>query len=179
MTRTRYFVASTLDGFIATEAHSLDWLITRDIDAAGPLNYAEFIVEVGALAMGRSTYDWLQEHTEEDPWPYDMPTWVFTHRAEQPRSDIDVHFTQADVGDVHAEMATAAAGRDIWLVGGGDLVGQFAERGLLDEIIVAIAPVTIGSGRPLLPRHVELKLAELAQNGEFACARYDVVRPMA
>ena len=73
-------------------------------------------------------------------------------------------------------MVAAAAGRDIYLVGGGHLAGQFAERGLLDEIIVSIAPVTIGSGQPLLTGHVELKLAELAQNDEFACARYDVVR---
>jgi len=54
-------------------------------------------------------------------------------------------------------------------------VGQFAERGLLDEVIVYIAPVTLGAGAPLLPRHVELRLEELARNGEFACARYAVL----
>lgn len=179
MTRTRYFTASTLDGFIATDDHSLDWLITRDIDRGGPLNYDAFIADVGAVAMGRSTYDWLQEHAGDEPWAYEMPAWVFTHRDDEPRADADIRFTQADVGAVHAEMVSAVDGRDIFLVGGGDLVGQFADRGLLDEIIVSIAPVTIGSGQPLLARHVELRLVELAQNGEFACARYDVVRPTA
>lgn len=127
--------------------------------------------------MGRSTYDWLQEHASDEPWAYEVPAWVFTHRSDEPGADADIRFTRADVADVHAEMVDAAAGRDIYLVGGGDLVGQFTDRGLLDEIIVTIAPVTIGSGRPLLPSHLELKLTELAQNGEFACARYAVVRP--
>jgi dihydrofolate reductase len=69
----------------------------------------------------------------------------------------------------------AAGDRNVWIVGGGDLAGQFADVGLLDELIVAIAPVTLGAGAPLLPRRVELRLDELGQNGEFACARLAVV----
>ncbi|MDP3890557.1 dihydrofolate reductase family protein, partial [Nocardioides sp.] len=88
-------------------------------------------------------------------------------------------FVQGDVGDEYAAIAAAAGDRDIWVVGGGDLAGQFADRGLLDVVIVSIAPVTLGAGAPLLPRHVELSLAEVARNGDFACARYDVVRPPA
>ena len=64
----------------------------------------------------------------------------------------DIRFTQAEVPDVHAEMVAAAGDRDVWIVGGGDLAGQFADRGLLDEVVVSIAPVTLGSGAPLLPR---------------------------
>lgn len=55
MTRTRYFTACTLDGFIATDGDSLDWLLDRDIDGSGPLNYNDFIADVGAVAMGRSS----------------------------------------------------------------------------------------------------------------------------
>ena len=73
------------------------------------------------------------------------------------------------------EMA-AAGGKNLWIVGGGDLAGQFADAGLLDEVIVYIAPVTLGSGAPLLPRRVELRLEELGRNRDFACARYAVVR---
>ncbi len=62
------------------------------------------------------------------------------------------------------------------MVGGGDLAGQFAELGLLDELVVSFAPVTIGSGRPLLPRHVEMRLTELEQSGEFAVVRYEVLK---
>ena len=86
-------------------------------------------------------------------------------------------FTAADVGRVHARMLAAAGERDLWVVGGGDLAGQFADRGLLDEVVVSIAPVTLGAGMPLLPAHVELVTREVAQNGEFAVVRYDVVRP--
>ena len=59
---TQYYMATTLDGFIAVEKHSLDWLFMRDQDRAGILNYAEFIAGVGALAMGLTTYEWILEH---------------------------------------------------------------------------------------------------------------------
>ena len=68
---------------------------------------------------------------------------------------------------VHAEMAAAAGGKNVWIVGGGDLAGQFADAGLLDEVIVYIAPVTLGSGAPLLPRCVELRLEELGRNRDL------------
>ena len=55
-------------------------------------------------------------------------------------------------------------------------MGQFADAGLLDEVIVSIAPVTLGAGAPLLPRRIELQLEELGRNGDFACARYSVTR---
>ena len=86
-------------------------------------------------------------------------------------------FVSGDVASVHAEMLHAAAGRNVWLVGGGDLVGQFADAGLLDEVLVSIAPVTLGRGAPLLPRRIELRLDEVARNGDFACMRYSVARP--
>jgi dihydrofolate reductase len=73
-------------------------------------------------------------------------------------------------------MQRAAAGRNVWIVGGGDLAGQFADRGLLDEVLVTIAPVTLGAGAPLLPRRLELRLVELGRNGDFAAARFAVVR---
>ena len=72
-------------------------------------------------------------------------------------------------------MAAAAGDRNVWIVGGGDLAGQFADAGLLDEVIVSIAPVTLGAGAPLLPRRIELRLDEFGRSGELACARYAVV----
>jgi dihydrofolate reductase len=172
MTRTHYFTASSLDGFIATPDHSLDWLLTQDADPHGPMGYDAFIERIGALAMGASTYQWVIEHHE---WPYSLPTWVFTHR-EFPAPAGGVRFTRDDVADVHREMVAAAAGRDVWLVGGGDLVGQFADRGLLDEVWVQYAPVVLGAGAPLLPRRLDLTLVEVARNRAFLCGRYEVVR---
>lgn len=178
MTRTTYYTATSLDGFIATAENSLDWLLKQDIDEEGPLNYTSFIAGIGAMAMGSTTYEWVVDHTRgtDRPWEYEIPCWVFTHRDLEPVGD-DIHFTQAPVAEVHAEMAAAAGDRGIWVVGGGDLAGQFADEGLLDEIITYTAPVTLGSGAPLLPRALDLELVEAARNRGFACARYEVIRP--
>jgi len=177
VTRTTYYTASSLDGFIATPDHSLDWLLSRDTDHHGPMGYKAFAAGIGALAMGASTYAWVQEHDSET-WGYDVPCWVFAHRQLEGYPGADIRFTTDDVAQVHAEMLEAAGDRDVWLVGGGDLVGQFADRGLLDEVVIAYAPVMLGAGAPLLPRRLELRLTELARNGELACARFDVVRPV-
>jgi len=75
-----------------------------------------------------------------------------------------------------SRAVAAAAGRNVWIVGGGDLAGQFADAGLLDEVLVSIAPVTLGAGAPLLPRPLELRLEELGRNGDFVSARFAVVR---
>jgi dihydrofolate reductase len=171
---TRYYTASSLDGFIADPEATLAWLTSREIDSDGPMGYAEFIAGVGAVVMGSTTYEWVVEH-EDGRWPYDIPTWVLTHR-ELPTVEGDVRFSAAPVAQVHAEMTEAAAGRDLWVVGGGDVAGQFADAGLLDEVWVSYAPVALGSGAPLLPRHLELHLLDVARNGDFACARWEVVR---
>jgi dihydrofolate reductase len=180
---TQYYTATSLDGFIADPDNSLEWLFRRERKEDGLLNYGEFIADVGALAMGSTTYEWILDHefADEDPaawkWPYDVPCWVFTHRQLAVVPDARVEFTSADVTTVYEEMARAAGGRNIWIVGGGDLAGQFADAGLLDEVLVSIAPVTLGGGAPLLPRRIELRLDELGRNGDFASARFSVVRP--
>jgi len=180
---TQYYTATTLDGFIADPDNSLEWLFTRQHEQDGPLGYGPFIAEVGALAMGSTTYEWVLDHefsgkdTADWKWPYEQPCWVFTHREPTVVPGARIEFVSGDVAPVHAAMTAAAGGRNLWVVGGGDLAGQFADAGLLDEVIVTIAPVTLGAGAPLLPRRVELALEEVARNGDFAAARYSVVRP--
>ena len=71
-------------------------------------------------------------------------------------------------------MVTAAGDGTVWLVGGGDLVGQFADAGLLDEVWVQYAPVTLGSGKPLLPRRLDLRLLAIERNRDFCMTRYAV-----
>ena len=153
--RTQYYTATSLDGFIAG---------------------------VGAIAMGSTTYEWILDHEfagkdrAEWKWPYDIPGWVFTHRELPVVPEAQVEFTSGDVAAVHAEMVRAAGDRDVWIVGGGDLAGQFVDAGLLDEVIVSIAPVTLGAGAPLLPRRIELRLDELARNGDFVAVRYSLAQ---
>ena len=175
MSRTQYYTAATLDGFIADPDNSLEWLFTRKREEGGALDYADFIAEVGALAMGATTYEWILDH-ESTKWPYEQPSWVFTHREPPTFSGAKVELVSGDVAPVHEEMVRAAGEKNVWIVGGGDLAGQFADAGLLDEVLVTIAPVTLGAGAPLLPRRIELSLEQVARNGDFVCATFGVVR---
>jgi dihydrofolate reductase len=182
---TQYYTATTLDGFIADPDNSLEWLFSRKQDKDGPMSYGAFIADVGAIAMGSTTYEWIVDHEfsgkdiSEWKWTYDVPCWVFTHRQLAVVPNAVVEFVSGDVGPVHERLIATAGDRNVWIVGGGDLVGQFADLGLLDEVIVSIAPVTLGAGAPLLPRRIELQLEELARDVDFARARYSVVRPPA
>ena len=179
MPKTVYYTATTLDGYIADPADSLDWLFVQDIDADGPMNYTAFIAGVGAIVMGATTYEWILRHNAEtgEPWVYDLPAWVMTHRDLPGVEGADVRFAQGDVVPLHAELVAAAGDKDVWVVGGGDLACQFAEAGLLDDIVVYLAPVTLGAGRPIFPRPFDLTLVEVHQNKAFIAARYDVVGP--
>jgi dihydrofolate reductase len=181
MTRTTYYTATTLDGFLADEHDSLDWLNVLDQDEQGPLNYEEFIKDIGSLVMGATTYQWLLDHqaAQGEPWPYDMPAWVVSHREHPGIDGADIRFAQGAVAPLHDELVAAAGGKDVWVVGGGDLAAQFAEAGRLDQIVCYIAPVTLGAGRPLFPRRFDLRLVEAHRNRSFIAARYDVVGPRA
>lgn len=184
---TQYYTAASLDGFIATEDDSLEWLFP--LGDANDTSYPAFIAEVGALAMGSSTYEWMLHHvlTAKDQtsgtWPYAQPTWVFSSRHLAPVAGAELHFVCGDVRPVHESMKLAAAGKNIWVVGGGDLAGQFFDAGLLDEIIVQVGSVTLGKGKPLFPRRLTappLRLTSVQQIGAgFAELRYQVPRAQA
>lgn len=184
MAHTQYYTASSLDGFIAAPNHSLEWLFQFESPEA--VGYPAFIRDVGAIAMGSNTYEWMLRHViyadpaSPKPWPYAQPAWVFSSRALASVPDADIRFVRGDVGPVHQEMSAAASGKNVWIVGGGDLVGQFYDRGLLDELIVHVASVTLGAGAPLLPRSITtppLKLISVTQHGTgFAELRYEVPR---
>jgi len=114
--KTQYYTASSIDGFIADQENSLGWLLSRNVDQNGPMAYPGFFAEVGALAMGATTYQWLLDN-HDGPWPYTIPSWVFTHRSF-PAPSGDVRFTHEPIEGVHREMTTAAAGKNLWIVGG-------------------------------------------------------------
>jgi dihydrofolate reductase len=181
MTKLTYYTATTLDGYIADPDDSLDWLFRQDQDEKGPLSYEDFIKDIGAIVMGATTYEWIMAK-EPGKWFYSMPAWVMTHRDLKPPTvegtDPDVRFASGGVREVYDAMVAAADGKDLWVVGGGDLVGQFADEGLLDEVITYIAPVTLGAGRQILPRRLDLELLEATQNKAFIAARYRCVGPL-
>jgi dihydrofolate reductase len=168
---TIYFTASSLDGYIVDEAGSLDWLTSRAIDANGPFGYEAFAKSVGALVMGSATYEWVLRNHPGD-WMYEQPSWVLTHRPHIVASGHPVRTFDGAVTDLHPELVEAAAGRDVWVVGGGAVAAQFVSAGLVDELIVSYAPCTLGVGQPVLPVRSEWALVESGVNGDFVCARW-------
>jgi dihydrofolate reductase len=189
MGSTLYYTATSIDGFIADEHNSLDWLFevpAGDDDVGHGDRFGRFFRDVGAMAMGSTTYEWILQHDKllEHPETWrgsygDTPCWVFSHRDLPAIPGADLRFVQGEVGPTHREMVEAAAGKNVWLVGGGDLVGQFADEGLLDEIQLSIAPVTLGAGAPLLPRRLlasYLTLVNVERQGQFVAATYRASR---
>lgn len=168
---TVYFTASSLDGFIVDSDDSLDWLMSRAIDATGPFGYQAFAKSVGALVMGASTYAWIRRNQPGD-WMYEQPTWVLTHRPEIVAAGHPVRIHAAAVEELHPQLVAAAGDRDVWVVGGGDVAAQFVAANLVDEIIVSYAPCSLGAGARVLPIRSEWALAEHAVNGDFVCARW-------
>lgn len=188
VSKTLYFTATTADGYIADTDNSLEWLfeVPRN-GGSGAAGFGDFFAGVGAMAMGRTTFEWVHAHERLDEEPEkwrrsygDTPCWVFTHRDLPVVPDADIRFVQGDVMPVHTEMVRAANGRNVWLVGGGELVGAFADQGLLDEILLGLQPVFLGAGAPLLPRRLtskRVRLESVRQDGQQVQLVYSVGKP--
>jgi dihydrofolate reductase len=147
--RAQYYVAATIDGFIADPDGGLDWLTSMEGGAED--SYERFLPTVGALAMGATTYEWMLDHISE--WPYDeQPTRVFTHRELRAFEGADIRFVSGPPADQLEELRAAAGDRNVWVVGGGDLASQFADAGLLDDLILTVTPTVLGEGIPLFAR---------------------------
>jgi dihydrofolate reductase len=189
MPRVIFYTATTLNGYLADDEHSLDWLFHVPGGEGGDEDFQRFLAGVGVLVQGSSTYEWVLEHEDlvahPEKWPAyygRRPTWVFTSRELPTVEGADIRFVQGDVAASWSQIRASAGERDVWIVGGGDLAGQFADAGLLDEIRVSIAPATLPSGAPLLPRRIgsdRLELAEVRRAGAFAELTYRVGPPEA
>jgi dihydrofolate reductase len=184
MSRVIFNTATTLNGYLADDDDSLSWLFAVPGADEAESGFGGFLKGIGSLVMGSTTYEWIVDHESlvdhPEKWFYpDKPSFVLSTRDLPPVPGADVRFRAGDVGDVWGEIRDAAGDRDVWLVGGGDLVGQFADAGLLDEVRVSVAPVTLPSGKPLLPRRLEsdrLHLEAVRQAGQFAELVYSVRR---
>ena len=184
VTKTQYYTATSLDGFIADDHNSLDWLFEVDRGRES---------DTGSASSSPASAPWRWVRRRTSGW------WRTTASSTIPRSGAVTTETpragcsridgcrrspvricpssRETSGAVHETMSEAASGRNIWLVGGGDLVGQFADRGLLDEILVGVAPVTLGGGAPLLPRRLtasHLELVDVRRGGQFARLAYRI-----
>lgn len=154
-----------MDGFIADKNDSLEWLFKN-----GPTDISfidEFLETVGAIAMGSATYQWLLDNNK-GPWPYKVPCLVFTHRNFKKVDGADIRFVQGDVLTQHQELKRLANGKHIWLMGGGDLVGQFYDLGLVDEMNIQTVALFLNEGKKLFARRTEdaFKIKEIRQRGD-------------
>lgn len=175
MARTVYYTATSIDGFIADDDGSLGWLHAVP-HAPDDDSWDEFISGIGVLVMGATTYQaaYDDEGLESEPekwqqWYGDRPTWVFTHRRLPVVAGAEIRFTEGDVRAAHRDIVAAADGRDVWLVGGGDLVGQYLDAGLLDEVVLSVVPAFLAGGTPVLTRRLtsqRLEVREVRQLGQ-------------
>jgi Dihydrofolate reductase len=184
MTRVIYYTATTLNGYLADEQNSLQWLFEVEADDSLDTSMATFLADAGVLVEGSTTYLWVLDHEKllEHPekWQQgffgDRSTFVFSSRDDLPRvPGADVTVLSGSVADAFPAIREAADDRDIWLVGGGDLAGQFADAGLLDELRITIAPATVAGGAPLLPRAIgsrRLRLTDVTRRGQFVELTY-------
>lgn len=164
------YIATSLDGYIATEDDSLDWLFK--IEGEGDNGYSEFLSSIDTVLLGRRTYDWIM-NMEKGDFPYkDKKCYVFS----KSKSENNEHVEFVD-GDIHefVKKVKKSDGENIWIVGGGSLLHSFIKEKLVDEFIITVAPTLIGRGIPLFKEmdfEIELILKGIRQFNQFAELRY-------
>jgi dihydrofolate reductase len=142
--KVSYYVAASLDGFIAGPDGDVDWLEVAHLPGED-FGYAGFVESVDALIMGRKTWDFV---ADVRPWPYgSRPVRVFSHRSIDP-GELPVERATGEPSRVVAELAEGGH-EHVWLVGGGGLASALVESGDLTDLILTVIPVTLGRGIPL------------------------------
>ena len=148
--RLRYQVAVTLDGFIAGPKGEYDWIV-----ADPSIDFAAIYKEFDTVVMGRKTYEAGLAAGASVAMP-GIDVVVFS-RSLPTKSEKGVRITGDDPRKVVAELK-AKSGRDIWLFGGGELFRSLLDAGLVDTVELAVMPVMIGAGIPVLPPGAEKRL---------------------
>lgn len=138
------YIAQSLDGYIADADGGIDWLTVFE----GDYGYEAFMERIGALVMGGSTY---RDVLNMGEWPYgSLPTVVMTRQGKlDVPPGADVRFCEGEQVAPILDELRQATDKDIWLEGGGEIIVLFRREGLIDEVIVSIIPVMLGSGIPL------------------------------
>jgi dihydrofolate reductase len=182
MGRIVFDTATSLNGWIADEDNSLAWLFA--VEGGDTPEEGLSPADVTVMVEGSTTYQWvLAEHdilANPERWAEfhgERPTFVFTTRDLPVPQGADIRFVSGPVSDALPAIRAAAGDGTIWVVGGGDLAGQFLDAGALDEIALSVAPVALTGGAPLLPRRVEsdrLRLVSASAVGQFARLVYAV-----
>ena len=168
--RVRVYLGCSLDGCIAGPDHDLSFLMEeRDApESAEGLGFEAFLAQIGALLMGRRTYQVLLDH---DAWHYgERPVLVATHHPLPPAPQGgDARAVEGPIEELVAAAKAVAGGKDVYLAG-GDLVRQGLEAGLVDELCLTLLPLILGRGIRLwgdahVGRRTDLELAPPTMHG--------------
>lgn len=158
-----YYLASSVDGFIAKEDGDVSWMEELGIpyDHSG---YNEFFSSIDGLIMGRKTYQMIQDFGS---WPYeDKPTWICSNGEVEAMEGCKLQEQTLPVEAV--EAADAAGLKHLWCVGGGVLATALLERDLLDKIFITQLPILLGSGIPMFGSSQSSKKLELESSRSHA-----------
>ncbi|TCI60796.1 dihydrofolate reductase family protein [Exiguobacterium sp. SH3S1] len=165
------YIAMSLDGKIARTNDQLDWLF--EIEGEGDNGYADFFKTVGAVIMGRKTYEEVLR-LEDNHYPYaNIPNYILTRSPD--REAEHVTFTDEPIEQLIERLKQDVDG-DIWIVGGGEVIKAAMEHDLIDSYEIAIAPVVLGEGIPLFPEgtnETKLKLTRQRASGQFVMVTYE------
>ena len=166
------FIATSLDGYIATKSESLDWLFK--VEGEGDNGYSEFYETVDTVLMGRRTYDWIMNFETED-FPYrNKECYVFSRSANEDNKE--VKFVNENIVDFTNQLKNKD-GKNIWIVGGGELLHSFVKEKLVDELILTVAPTLIGTGISLFKEdnyQLDLSLKGIRHFNQFVELHYEV-----
>jgi dihydrofolate reductase len=145
--RFHVYIAASLDGRIADGNGSVDWLDPYPGEAYG---YDAFIAGIGTVVMGRTSFEQALAFGE---WPYPgRRSIVLTHRPARAPAGAEVEIRAGDVAALADELAHASSdGRDVWIMGGGNVIRQFLDAGRVDRLEIYVVPVLLGAGPPLFP----------------------------
>lgn len=145
MRRVRYNVAASLDGFIADPDGGFGW-IPHDPE----IDFAEIFARVDTVLIGRRSFEAMREMGGPPVWPAGTRVFVFS-RTLRAADHPDVTVVGVGAQEVVAGLRSEPGDGDIWLFGGGSLFGSLLTDGLVDSLEIAVVPVLLGGGVPLLP----------------------------
>lgn len=159
------YIASSLDGYISRSDGTVDWLGGDEVSHAAESSYEAFYSTVDTVVMGRTTYEQVIRELSPDVWVYEGKKCYVATRKEL-KSDGRAEFISGDMVEFAKELKSQD-GKDIWLVGGSELVDQFVKQNLIDKYIITVVPIILGDGIPLFKKaNPEIKL-RLVQTKEI------------
>ncbi|MFT5511961.1 MAG: dihydrofolate reductase [Bacteroidia bacterium] len=163
----KLFIATSIDGLIAREDGGIDWLDSIPHPENVDYGYVEFMSHIDTVIMGRKTYEDVIGFDVE--WPYGDKTCFLVSGSG--KVDITTPKTQliSDLSEKSLQKIKNLSHKDIWVIGGGDLIAGFLNQGLIDSMLISIIPVVLGKGRPLFKNGIEtsfkLNSTEAFENG--------------